>query len=220
MSTLARAQGVSRYQPEDAEALHAFQRETFGPEARQADPAYFHWLFEENPHREPAGIHFWLVRRQNAVVGQQGGVPFPLKVGAGTARASWAVDLMVAPAWRLRGVGPVLTETQAASADVVLALGISDPAYKAYQRAGWIDLGHIPIYLRPLDIRRCLEVIPEGGEWLRRLARLAAPIAEGAVPAARAMAAVAGTRLEPADAFDARADAVWIEAAPRYPVIA
>lgn len=212
---------VDRYAPADRPALEAMQRQTFGAQAIQLDRDHFRWLFEEPPGRDAEGPQLWVCRRQGAIVGQQGGIPFALKAGDRICRASWAVDLMVAPAWRLRGVGPALSEAQAASCEVAVALGASEAAFKAYRRAGWIDLGTVPLYLRMLDATRCLKGRSQAGRRLMAAAAVAAgPLLTGTAWAAAGLARLAGTRLEAVAAFDERVDALWEAVAGRYPVLA
>lgn len=220
-TTIARrVSEVSRYQPDDRPSLEGLYAQTFGAGTLQADPAYFRWVYEANPQREAAGPQLWVCRRPEGVVGQQGGIPFPLKVGERWPAASWAVDLMVAPEWRLRGVGPALTDTHVNANEVVGALGISDAAYKAYRRSGWIDLSPVPLYLRVVDAARCAKVGPIRNPWIGPAAAAANPLLRGAAMAFRGLARLAGTRLDEVAAFDSRVDALWPTVAPVYPVIA
>lgn len=109
------------------------------------------------------------------MVGQQGGIPFALKVGERNRRASWAIDLMVAPEWRLRGVGPALSETHTGASDLAVSLSMTEAAYKSYKRGGWLDLGNVPTYLRVIDPLRCLRVSPYGGGLAKLVARVGKP---------------------------------------------
>lgn len=212
--------GIARYQPGDREALRTFQRTHFGPDTQQCCDAHFPWLFEQVPAIDPEGPHLWLCRRGDAIVGQQGGIPFRLKAGDRRLNASWAVDLMVAPEWRLRGVGPALSEAQANAADVAVSLAISDAAYKAYKRSGWIDLGTIPTHLRVIDPVRVARAADRWTGWRRPAVVAARPLLAAASLACAATAAVRGFRLEPLERFDDRADALWQAASPALAVAA
>ena len=196
-----------------------FQARNFGPNARQADPKWLDWL-AANPDLDGEGPQTWISRRNGAIVGSQGGIPFRLKEGGRVIPASWAVDLMVEPEWRLRGVGPALSEAQIHANELAAGMGISDAAYRAYLRAGWRDLGGIPTYIRTRDVDWSVDQVGlQGVRALaaRALARSALAVTRlGSGLVARAM----GTELRRVDKFDQRVDEVWAAAAPRYSVVA
>ncbi len=211
---------ITRYAPADRPALIRFQREMFGADARQLDEEHFEWLFERNPYRRPGGPQMWVYRHNGEIVGQQGGIPFELKVGREYHRASWAIDLMVHPRWRLRGVGPALSETYVASNEITIGLGLSDSAYKAFLRAGWTDMGLIPLYVRPLDVRRMLEGRLPGRGRLHLLGSAATPLVRTADALCEAYARCRGVRIQLVDRFDEAVDALWAEVCDGCAVIA
>ncbi|WP_029007664.1 GNAT family N-acetyltransferase [Azospirillum halopraeferens] len=221
MSVVAWAQrGIGRFEPDDGPALAAFHREFFGADSIQADPAYFRWIYREVPHPDPEGLQLWLCKRNGAIVGQQSGIPFRLKTGDRTVAASWGIDLMVAPEWRLRGVGPALTETHANTGAVTVSLGMTDPAYKSYIRSGWCDLGSMPTFVRVIDPAASLRAAGRGGTAVRLAAGAARPVLTAAAMAMAAAASLRGARPVEVDGFDGRSDALWEAAAPQYPVLA
>ncbi len=212
--------GVARYESGDRAALEAFQRDNFGADSIQLAEDHVRWLFEAPPERDPEGTQLWVCKRNGGIVGQQAGIPFALKAGDGIRRASWAIDLMVAPEWRLRGVGPGLSESHAAASEVTVSLSMTDAAYKSYKRAGWLDLGNVPTYLRVIDPQRCLRVSPYDGGLARIVARLGRPALTAAALAGHAAARTLGARLGEVKRFDSRADALWQAAAPQHACIA
>jgi len=224
VSVVAWAQrGIARLDPGDRPTLAAFQREHFGERAMQHRPEHHRWLFEDVPRPDPEGVQLWVCKRKDAVVGQQGGIPFRLKAGERMLRASWSIDLMVAPEWRLRGVGPALTDAHAMCNEATVSLAPSDAAYKAYKRAGWLDLGSVPTYVRVIDPVPCVAVTPFAarlGRAGRAAAAVAGPVLATASFAYAAAALAAGARVEVVERFDERVDPLWRDAAQRYPVIA
>jgi len=224
VSVVAWAQrGIARLDPGDRPALAAFQREHFGERAVQHRPEHHRWVFEDVPRPDPEGVQLWLCKRKDAVVGQQGGIPFRLKVGERSLRASWSIDLMVAPEWRLRGVGPALSDAHAMCNEVTVSLAPSEAAYKAYKRADWLDLGGVPTYVRVIDPAPCVAVTPftaRLGRAGRTAAAAARPVLASASFACAAAALAAGARVEVLERFDDRVDALWRDTAPRHPVIA
>lgn len=218
MSVLARArQGIARYTPEDRPELEAFQRDQFGDGTLQTDWEHFRWAYEQVPTPDPEGVQFWVCKRNGAVVGQQAGIPFRLKVGERVCRASWAIDLMVAPAWRLRGVGPALSEMHLAANEVAVGIGISDLGYKAYKGAGWLDLGGLTTFVRIIDPVPCVRASKHDGTLPRLVAACAKPFATAA---SMAFATTTRARLSEVPAFDERVDRLWEEASRHHPVIA
>ncbi len=212
-------QAVRRYRPEDREALRRFQGRFFGAQALQLDAVRVRWLHEANPWMDAAGPELWLWE-QGGIVGQQAGIVHRLKIGSEEVRASWAVDLMVDPAWRLRGVGPALSERHARSHPVAIGLGATPELYPSLVRAGWTDLGDVPQRIRMLRLR-------ELRSWWRGrpvrgwLARCCMPtLAWGADRWGDVSRRGDRMRLEGIAAFDERADAVWRLVAPEHVVLA
>ncbi len=204
---------------EDRDDWVAFQARAHGRDARQASPDWLRWL-ADNPEHNEDELQAWICRRDGAIVGSQGGVPFRLKEGQRVLSASWAVDLMVEPEWRLRGVGPVLSEALTGANELVAALSISTAAYRAFLRSGWRDLGDVPNYIRPRDVEWSVRKAGlQGGRAVaaRALARPALALTRlGSGLVARVM----GTELRLVRRFDQRVDQVWAAAAARYAVMA
>src|SRR5207302_5377492 len=126
-----------------------------------------------------------------------------LKVGTDEIDALWATELMVSPPFRLRGIGAVLSALVCDEARVTLGWNISVEAKRAYLRAGWVDLGTVPLYLRPIDVAAVFRARSRA-EWM--------PIAHGATLGLRAVelagrstAAMFGLRMQRVTAFDERA---------------
>jgi len=211
--------GIEPFTPGDAPDLAAFQRATFGDDGRQLDPARSAWLFERNPHRFEDSSGVWICRRKGEIVGQQAEIAFRLVAGGEELAAAWAIDLMVAPEWRIRGVGPGLMASHSELRSCVAGLTQNEDAVNIYRRAGWAEIGTVPVYMRPLDPTELSRRAP----FAARLRRVAPALNVGlrAIDLAVAGAArLAGLRLVPVDAFDDRVDQVWERSAPDYPVLA
>lgn len=221
MTAIAWAQrGVERLDPVDLPLLHQFQTAAFGANSLPVQAHYHRWIYDEVPYPDPEGVQFWVCKRNGAIVGQQCGMPFPLHIGDEVTRSSWAIDLMVAPEWRLRGVGPGLSESHALASPVTVSLGMTDAAFKAYSRTGWIGLGTVPTFVRPIDARRCRTVSPYRGPLVNIATALAGPALTGLSLASGTMARLRGARLVEIPAFDARADTLWEAAKGQAPVMA
>ncbi|HEY8545089.1 MAG TPA: GNAT family N-acetyltransferase [Acidimicrobiales bacterium] len=212
--------GIEPFDPaRDAADLAAFQRATFGEDGRQLDPARSRWLFEDNPHRIGDSTGVWICRRKGEIVGQQAEIAFRLAVEGREIEAAWAIDLMVKPEWRIRGVGPGLMATHSEQRTCVAGLTQNEDAVNIYRRAGWAEVGTVPVYMRPLDPVELARRAP----FAARL-RPVAPVLKAGLRALDAvqsgLARVARLRLEPIDRFDERVDEAWAAASPDYPVLA
>ena len=209
--------GIERCTDDDLAELREFRAGIYGDRVDEVATASPEWLFDANPFRSPEGRGLWICRRDGRIVGQQAEVAFGLRASGETLRVSAAIELMVDPAWRLRGVGPALSQVQLDASRVVVGLSLSADGYRLYQRAGWIDLGVIDRYV--MVLRNVAEHgNPATGARDRAVAVATATAAVGAVSLAHAR--TASTHLEAIDAFDARADGLWAAVAPSYPVLA
>jgi len=211
--------GITRYGPDDAADLADFQRHNFGDDARQLDPARFDWLFESNPHRQDGeGPALWICRRKDEIVGQQAEIPFTLVVDGAALPGGWAIDLMVAPDWRIRGVGPGLVSAHADESGLLVGLTQNQDAAGIYVTDGWTEVGSVPVYLRPVDARALLLTAPS----MARLRPLAPVVGLGVRAVDLALGGLRralGLKLVPVDRFDDRVDEVWERSAPHYDVL-
>ena len=205
------------YEPGEKSALRAFQREYFGADSRQCDDAFADWLFERNPHRDRDQPVVWLCKRDGRVIGQQAAVPVLLKIDDDEHRASWGIDLMVHREWRLKGVAPALSAAYDGSANILMGLGMSEGAVRAYSRAGWTDMGRLSFVVRPLDARACAQALRDPTGLVSVMPEL---LVAGS---ARFMAGIARRigqcSLEPISVFDDCADLAWAASAADYRVL-
>jgi hypothetical protein len=207
--------GVRRFQDGDEASLLQFRASVFGEEAAQADPSWLHWQLHQNPHRG-AEAPLWTYQRGDELVAQQGGLPVALKVGPHEVVASWAIDLVVRPEDQVRGIGALLSEQHAESSPLAMGLGVSDAARRALLRAGWADLGTVPEYIRPLSLRRTVRALGTCHALSQVASAFDLPlgIADGVSSLRNRVA------FSPVERFDERADEIFEEASPAYPVIA
>lgn len=220
MTVDAAGRGVARYRRDDDGALAEFQRRMFGEGSRQTDRRCFAWRFADSPSHPEGDL--WIAWRNGAVVGQQAGLPFDLKVGDEIVRAWWAIDLMVDPAWRLRGVGPALSEAFLDDKPLVLGLGITDAAHRAYLRAGWYDCGEVPRYVRvmaPLPKRINGHPAWAANGGIRALAAVAIPMLRTLDLGLASLARLGGVSVATISAFDDRVEEVWQRLSGLHPVI-
>lgn len=218
--------GISRYRAEDGDDLRGFVRSHYGDQSYQADDRYFDWRFADHPEIPRESPTIWVCRREGRVVGQQAALPFTVRAGGAVIPAAWAIDLMVDPEWRLRGVAPALTAQLCADRPLVAGLGIAAAARRGFARAGWVDLGRVPRYVRLLRPLRAGEA-PTGRRPVRPAAALASRAAvpvlgllAGTEAAVLGGARLGGLRFQAIERFDDRVEPLWAAVAPTHPLIA
>ena len=170
-------------------------------------------MYGRNPYGGDEGPGFWVYRRDGRLVGQQGEMPIDLQVGAHERRSSWAMDLMVEPAWRLRGIGPALIAALLEHSSIVCVLYASREGYPAFVGSGCTDVGTdagVPPAARPRPALRLPRRARHGAPDRAR----DDPVLRLADRAVAAMTRLAGARLVAVDRFDERVDEVWTTAAP------
>jgi GNAT superfamily N-acetyltransferase len=197
------------------EALE-FQRRMIGPHCRQADPARADWLTTANPLRRPGEPPTWLAWSEGEVVGIQAGIAGELAIGPRRYPITWAVDLMVDPEHRGRGVASALVEAQHGTSRVQLAYGVTEGGAATLKRAGSVHVATASAYLFPCDARVVTAKAP---------GRVGAALARAAVaPVLAALGAVTRraarrTHLAPIAEFGTGVDAIWDEVRSEYPVV-
>lgn len=211
------AAGVQRYTPRERGELVAFRKAMLGHEAPTASADYARWMWEAPGRLAP---ELWVYRHEGRVIAQQGTIPVALQVGDRSLAAAWAVHLLVEPEHQLRGIGATLSQRCFLEHDVLLGLEVSDTARRAFRRAGWIDLGTVPLFARIVSPRAVLADRWPGRRWTS-LVGSAAALSVRALDALIALRA--STRridVEEVERFDTRVDFLWEHARRSYPVIA
>jgi GNAT superfamily N-acetyltransferase len=131
---------IARFErSEEAEAVRLLT-ERFPPEEREAAYerrlARWRWQYYTNPNNLDSRPPVWVARAGRDLVGLVGGVPVRLRTPEGGVAAVWAMDLVVAPAMRGRGLGKRLMVEIADAAPVILGLGWTAAGLKADLAAG------------------------------------------------------------------------------------
>ena len=207
---------IRRYDVADRAEVAQFHATLYGPDSFLSRPDYLEWMFERGPaNEEPSPL--WLFRSGDELHGQQAGVRTVVRVGGRDLEGLWATDLFVRPEFQLRGIGAVLSEVLIDSCSVTMATEVSDTAKQAFDRAGWLDLGITPRYVRPIDIAAVISGKQRNlPPWLVAIGNRtlgATDVALGALFRALRY------RLQEVQRFDRRADEIWRDASPHYSVI-
>lgn len=215
------ARGVRPFTEADLPDLQRFQAEMYASYRGTLASARIDWLDAAvRPTSSPATTALWICHREGRIVGQQAQIPLSLKVKGDDVPGAAAIELMVDPAWRLKGVGPALARAQRSSTRVSIALGLSEEARRMYVGTGWFDLGKVT---RAIVAVRPLRAIM-AGTGSRRQAMLGClwPAAEAvyAYGVAQGRRLTRRTRAEEVRGFNERSEIIWRESSPYYDVLA
>ncbi len=209
---------VQPYLPSAQAEVLAFRAAMYGPESVYCDPAALEWLYEEPARDGEPAASLSLYRQHGEVVGHQGALRVPLKIGGRTHAAAWGVHLMVDPRYRLRGVGAALAQHTLEQKRLLLGVEVSEEARPALRRAGWAEVAGVPLFLRVLDAAwLARQRLP--GAWVERPAELANYALRHVDALLGAALRVSSTRLEVVAKADERLDHLWDQASPHYEVL-
>jgi GNAT superfamily N-acetyltransferase len=202
---------------QEQERVLALERLTYGDDAEVAKAPFYEWLYRRNPSGE---ARVWLASLPD---GQSAGqfvlVPLRFRVAGTPGRAGLALNVVTHPAHRRQGVFAALCRAateEAESRGMLFTWALPNPSSCPgfLERAGYLELGRVPLLLCPLD--------PDGiqhGRGLRRIAvRLGARLLRF-VAGLGARPAPAGVAVEEVTASWDGWDALWQRLQDKYPVM-
>lgn len=208
---------IQRYTSADRDDVARFRAGVYGKAAFFSQPDYLRWMYEQTAGRDVGTSPLWLFRPAGEIEGQQGGVRAALHIGGDRFEALWATELVVSPDYLLRGVGAVLSGLATVETQLTIGFEVTELAKRAFLRAGWVDLGDVPLFMRPLDVGALLSA---------RGKDLPTVVIHGLNATLRAVDVVVGAatrrrrlRLEATSQFDSRSDQIWATSAASYAVI-
>lgn len=208
---------IQRATAADTDDVVEFRRRVYGPDAFFSRPDYIAWMYGDGSTPTAGPSPLWLYRPDSTIEGHQGGVRAIVSVEGRPVDALWATELVVSPDYLMRGAGAVLSSLATSESSLVIGFEVTDLAKQAFLRAGWSDLGDVPLYVRPLDVATLLD------ERGRRLPGPLAVVANALLRVAdRATAALTArwrAALTEVSQFDERSDTVWRSASPHYGVV-
>jgi len=208
---------ISQCRPDEAAELVDFRVRMQRADEPSPDVARTEWLFGRNPASVGDRFSIWIARLNGEIVGIDAGIPFCLKVGRDEILAQWGVDLVVDERFRGMGIAAELNAALREGCPVACSLGMTDAGYKHALRNGYTDMGTVPRFVHVLTPAA---VLPGGSRSAAARAALVAAVAAGGWVARKVGSArSARCTLVPIDGFDERADAIWQQVAPAYPVI-
>ncbi|MGE3840000.1 MAG: GNAT family N-acetyltransferase [Vicinamibacterales bacterium] len=144
---------VDRYHARDRVAVDALYRRVFGNDMADASRLRWEWQYAQNPNNPVGGPQIWLAREGPAVIGQYATMPVRLNVLGQEVRASWGMDVMVAPERQRQGLGELLFGTWDQDVGASLGLGLSEASKRLFRKLRWPNVGPVPCFVKPLTRR-------------------------------------------------------------------
>src|SRR5260370_13271748 len=142
---------IARCAPGDERELIAFRAAVHGLQTIFAEADYFRWMYGD-PYTSSDPMRCWVYRAEGRIEGQIGGFPVVLKVGETETPALWALDGAVSPDHRGKGVLEAPLDSIGQERKVEMATEVTPAGRRVMLRKGWMDIGTLPLFIRPLDI--------------------------------------------------------------------
>jgi len=181
---------------------------------------HWNWQFRNNPNNPTADPEIWIFKDNGRISGHQGTIPILLKIGDAYYRSSWAVDLMVDPDFRNKGIGYFLTREFTRSTEVSLVLGLSDDAYPMYKRYGWVDMGGVSRFVKILNAKHLARnriSVPVVSNLISALMNIYLKIRDAQLTK---RAYENHAEIDQVDYFDEQFDEFWERVSESFPLIA
>ena len=210
----------SRYTPNDAQDSLQLVRAISG-ETEAADSAFHQWQCDRSPAGAAIGA---LVREAETgrLIGQVMTVPVRVRLSGRVRFASLSLNPLIDPAYQQGGVLAALLGdvfTLSAEERAVLTYGLPSQAsyWPVMEKAGFKNIGAVPLLLRPLNPER-LATKTAHGHPPAKAASIARRVWRTAAPAVRPEA-LPGLEIEQVDYFDGSFAVFWEKVQHQFPVM-
>lgn len=131
---------IRRARPEDGPAVERFYYEAYGDRARYKYPERWRWAYEENPLRDrEEALPVYIAVAEDRVVGHTACHHVNCWMVGRRVPAVWAVDTIVLPAYRGRGVGGALNAANQSDRGLFMTLWAARASKRLKVRQGAHD---------------------------------------------------------------------------------
>ena len=210
----------SRYTSDDAQDSLKLLREAWG-ETEAADSAHHEWQSQ----RSPAGAAIGSLAREaetGRLIGQVVTIPIRIRLSGRVRFASFCLEPVIDPAYQRGGVlADLLGDVFVLSAQERAVLTYGLPSQASYwpmmEKAGFRNVGAVPLLLRPLNPER-LATKTAHGHPPEKAASIARRVWRTAAPVARPEP-LPGLEIAQVDYFDGSFAVFWEKAQHRFPVM-
>lgn len=203
---------IERMRMTDRESVLSFLARAYPDNPRHSDPKFWAWHFLEPPAAITGAPAVWIARSGDRIAGQMAGLPVDLHIEGEKRTALWALDFMVDPGFRRRGIGKKLA--LAMEADYPFLLGVNTDEQHApalLQSLGWAKVSRIPRFYRLLYPGNALREVSKIGPLRMGVNALSAPL--------RLRRRSAEHEVRVVDRFDSSFEAFWHTAGSRWPCV-
>jgi len=167
ISRVSKRYNVERLTLEKKSSLISFFKEAYADqfnasEFKSADIVRkrWNWVNFLNPNLPDNQLPTWLCTSNGRIVGHFGIIPVFLKVGDKYNLSAWGRDLIILPRFRKLGIGPFLVDKVIAQIkqDIspFMVGGLNKDVYTIYKKFRFVDLGHVPSYVRIYNLPNVL----------------------------------------------------------------
>jgi GNAT superfamily N-acetyltransferase len=149
-----------------SETLLDFYRHTLAPQQLEDR---WRWRYRTELPGNPFPL---VLLRDGRALGHAGGMPFQLRLGGRTYRATWFVDFAIRSDWQRRGLGSRLTRAWMAASGVSVTF-CNEDSMTVFARLGWtgsLDTHLHVFWVKPFDHPRAERFGRRGRSVLNRLA--------------------------------------------------
>ncbi len=138
---------IQKLRPGEEKALFAFLDEVYASQPAKRLRALWNWQYKENPFVPSESYSTWVCWDGDRIVGQRPLMPFRLWVDGREMPAAWAVDFIIRPDYRGRGIGLRLMEAILQQESVFVAIDSSARALRIYEKLGCVRLPDVPRFI-------------------------------------------------------------------------
>jgi GNAT superfamily N-acetyltransferase len=198
---------LREYSPGDREGVFQLRTEVYGETFSEED---WVWKFERSPLR-PARIY--LAESEGRIVGLRNFLFREVKVGNDVWLSVLTVDAMVHPDFRRLGIWSTLTREgvrRLRAEGIHLAVSFVGPhrnTYAGFRKLGWMDVGSIPLLVKPLRLGGLLAKALRSRRLQAPADRISAFL-PGIRPRRR-LPQAGGLSIERIESFDGQFDRLW-----------
>jgi GNAT superfamily N-acetyltransferase len=203
---------IERMQMRDMDAVLSFLARSYPDNPRHSDPNFWAWHFLKPPAADDASPAVWLAKSGHQIAGQMAGLPVELFIDGEKRNALWALDFIVDPEFRRRGIGKKLA--LAMEADFPYLLGVNTDEQHApalLQSLGWVKVARIPRFHRLLYPGNAVREIARVRPLRKTVNVLSAPMRRRRVGTAGA------ADIRVIEGFNELFDRFWETAASQWP---
>lgn len=147
---------ITKYDEEkDNLKLREFFKKVWAEDKIHLDEARWRWLFKNNPNNPNGQPQIWLIKQDERIVGQLATIPALFKIKNQYHLLYWAMDFIIDPEFRRKGLAYKGTVQLTKQAGLVMTLGDTPLlSYKLFKKLNFLETKNLPHLVKILDIQK------------------------------------------------------------------